>query len=240
MQKKTLNNLTLIDRLPNSPQWNYTIGAGYRHLVENGNWLFTLSRNMLDNQAIKYYRNIETPDNLLYNYQSREAENKLRIDRNFSWNDYQFSAGTNINFAKYTNDSTVKQVNQNSVDFDVINSELNLVQYGLYLQTAKKFFENKVQVSLGARLDASNYSDLTNNPLEQFSPRFSLNYKFAENWAFNFNTGIFYQLPAYTSLGLKLNDALVNENTLKYIRNAHLVGGLEFNGKDNLRITVEG
>ena len=27
---------------------------------------------------------------------------------------------------------------------------------------------------------------------------------------------------------------------LKYIRNAHLVGGLEFNGKDNLRITVEG
>lgn len=238
--KKTLNNLTLIDRLPNSPQWNYTIGAGYRHLVENGNWLFTLSRNMLDNQAIKYYRNIETPDNLLYNYQSREAENKLRIDRNFSWNDYQFSAGTNINFAKYTNDSTVKQVNQNSVDFDIINSELNLVQYGLYLQTAKKFFENKVQVSLGARLDASNYSDLTNNPLEQFSPRFSLNYKFAENWAFNFNTGIFYQLPAYTSLGLKLNDALVNENTLKYIRNAHLVGGLEFNEKDNLRITVEG
>ena len=70
--EKTLNNLTLIDRLPNSPQWNYTIGAGYRHLVENGNWLFTLSRNMLDNQAIKYYRNIETPDNLLYNYQSRE------------------------------------------------------------------------------------------------------------------------------------------------------------------------
>ncbi|MFN3272921.1 MAG: hypothetical protein ACK40Y_10335 [Cloacibacterium caeni] len=53
----------MIDRLPNSPQWNYTIGAGYRHLVDNGNWLFTLSRNMLDNQAIKYYRNIETPDN---------------------------------------------------------------------------------------------------------------------------------------------------------------------------------
>ncbi|HPZ26036.1 MAG TPA: TonB-dependent receptor plug domain-containing protein, partial [Kaistella sp.] len=81
--KKTLSNLTLIDRLPNSPQWSYTIGAGYRHLVENGNWLFTWSRNMLDNQAIKYYRNIETPQNLLYDYQSREAENKVRIDRNF-------------------------------------------------------------------------------------------------------------------------------------------------------------
>jgi hypothetical protein len=42
--KKTLSNLTLLDRLPNSPQWNYTVGAGYRHLVENGNWLFYLEQ----------------------------------------------------------------------------------------------------------------------------------------------------------------------------------------------------
>ena len=238
--KKTLSNLTLIDRLPNSPQWNYTVGAGYRHLVENGNWLFTWSRNMLDNQAIKYYRNIETPQNLLYDYQSREAENKVRIDRNFKLNDYQFSAGTNVNFAKYSNNSTIKQVNQNTIDFDQISSELNLVQYGLYLQTAKKFLEDKMQISVGARVDGSNYSDLTNNPFNQFSPRFSLNYKFAENWAANFNTGIYYQLPAYTSLGFQLNNNLVNKNSLKYIQNTHFVGGLEFNGKDNLRFTLEG
>lgn len=238
--KKTLSNLTLIDRLPNSPQWNYTVGAGYRHLVENGNWLFTWSRNMLDNQAIKYYRNIETPQNLLYDYQSREAENKVRIDRNFKLNDYQFSAGTNVNFAKYSNNSTIKQVNQNTIDFDQISSELNLVQYGLYVQTAKKFLEDKMQLSVGARIDGSNYSDLTNNPFEQFSPRFSLNYKFAENWAANFNTGIYYQLPAYTSLGFQLSNNLVNKNSLKYIQNTHFVGGLEFNGKDNLRFTLEG
>ncbi len=238
--KKTLSNLTLIDRLPNSPQWNYTVGAGYRHLVENGNWLFTWSRNMLDNQAIKYYRNIETPQNLLYDYQSREAENKLRIDRNFKVNDYQFSTGTNANFAKYSNNSTIKQVTQNTIDFDQISSELNLVQYGLYLQTAKKFLEDKMQLSVGARIDGSNYSDLTNNPFNQFSPRFSLNYKFAENWAANFNTGIYYQLPAYTSLGFQLNNNLVNKNSLKYIQNTHFVGGLEFNGKDNLRFTLEG
>lgn len=238
--KKTLSNLTLIDRLPNSPQWNYTVGAGYRHLVENGNWLFTWSRNMIDNQAIKYYRNIETPQNLLYDYQSREAENKVRIDRNFKLNDYQFSAGTNVNFAKYSNNSTIKQVNQNTIDFDQISSELNLVQYGLYLQTAKKFLEDKMQISVGARVDGSNYSDLTNNPFNQFSPRFSLNYKFAENWAANFNTGIYYQLPAYTSLGFQLNNNLVNKNSLKYIQNTHFVGGLEFNGKDNLRFSLEG
>ena len=77
MQKKRLPILLLIDQLPNSPQWNYTFGAGYRHLAENGNWLFTISRNTLDNRATKYYRNIETPENLLYDYQSQETENKI-------------------------------------------------------------------------------------------------------------------------------------------------------------------
>ncbi len=237
--KKTLYNLSLIERLPNSPQWNYTFGAGYRHLVENGNWLFTVSRNMLDNQSTKYYKNIETPANLLYDYQSREAENKLRIDRNFKISDYQFSSGANINFAKYTNNSTIKQVNQNSVDYDVINSELNLVQYGFYVQSSGKFVEDALQVSLGARIDGSNYSDKTNNPLEQFSPRLSLSLRLSNQWKLNANSGIYYQLPAYTSLGFRLNDELVNKNALKYIRNSQLVGGLEFNGKDNLRFTAE-
>lgn len=238
--KKTLYNLTLIDRLPNSPQWNYTFGAGYRHLVENGNWLFTFSRNMLDNQATKYYRNIETPANLLYDYQSQEAENKFRIDRNFKLGGFQLSSGINFNFAKYTNNSTIKQVNQNSVDFDQISSDLNLVQYGFYVQSSKKLADNLLQISFGARFDGSNYSDKTSNPLEQFSPRFSLSYKVSENFTINANSGIYYQLPAYTSLGFKLNDVLVNKNTLKYIKNIHLVGGVEYNGKDNLRFTLEG
>ena len=238
--KKTLSNLTLIDRLPIAPQWNYTVGGGYRHIVDNGNWLFTLSRNMLDNQAIKYYRNIETPDNLLFDYNSQESENKIRIDRSFMWNDFQFGAGTNFNLAKYTNNSTIKAVNQSSINFDQINSELNLFQYGFYIQSSRKFFDNRLNISLGTRFDASTYSEKTNNPFEQFSPRFSLNYKFADRWAFNLNSGIYYQLPAYTSLGLQFNNVFVNKNALKYIRNTHFVGGLEFNGKDNLRITMEG
>lgn len=238
--KKTLYNLTLIDRLPNSPQWNYTFGAGYRHLVENGNWLFTMSRNMLDNQSIKYYQNIETPENLLYNYRSQESENKLRIDRNFKIQDYQFSAGTNVNFGKYTNNSILKKVNQTAVDSDQVVSDLSVIQYGFYLQSSKRFFENKLQVSAGARIDGSNYSGQTNNPLQQFSPRVSLSYLLDERWKLNLNSGIYYQLPAYTSLGYQLNDVLVNQNLLKYIRNSHFVGGVEYNGENNVRFTLEG
>ncbi|MBW8361270.1 MAG: TonB-dependent receptor [Kaistella sp.] len=238
--ESTLTNLTLIDRLPVSPQWNYTVGAGYRHLAENGNWLFTVSRNMLDNQALKYYRNVETPANLLYDYKSQESENKIRIDRSFSLSDYQFSAGTNANFAKYYNNSVSRNVTQNAVNFDEFLSELNLLQYGLYVQSSKKFLSNRLQLSAGFRLDASDYSENTANPLEQFSPRFSLSYKLTDRFALNFNSGIFYQLPVYTALGFMENGNFTNKNTLKYIQNSHLVGGVEYSGKNNLRLTMEG
>ena len=236
----TPSNLSLIERLPNSPQWNYTIGAGYRMLAKNGNWLFTLSRNTLDNKSTKYYKNIEQPENLLFDYHSQEIENKLRIDRNLSIKDYQISFGTNLNVSKYTNESLIRSVSQDQVNFDNLNVNLDLIQYGLYIQATKKFFNNQLNLSAGTRIDASNYSEKTNNPLEQFSPRFSLNYRFAPKFAFNFNTGIYYQLPAYTSLGFMENGNFSNENTLKYIKNSHLVAGFEYNGEHNLRITLEG
>ena len=110
---------------------------------------------MLDNQATKYYRNIETPGNLLYDYNSQEGENKIRIDRNFMLGDFVFSAGTNFNYAKYTNNSTIKSVNQSGLSFDLINSDLKVFQYGFYVQTAHKFFDNKVQLSLGCLLYTS-------------------------------------------------------------------------------------
>lgn len=236
---ESLYNLTLIERLPVSPQWNYTVGTGYRHLAENGHWLFTWSRNMLDNKATKYYRNIEVPDNLLMNYHSQESENKIRIDRNFRLGDFQFSTGGNVNFANYFNNSYLKMITQNGTVLDSYKSEFNLVQYGLYLQSSTKLAEDKLEVSGGIRLDGSDYSEKTSNPLEQFSPRISLKYKIDNQFALNFNSGIYFMLPSYTALGFIENGILANKNTLKYIQNSQLVGGIEFNGKNNLRITAE-
>lgn len=209
---ESLYNQTLIERLPVSPQWNYTVGAGYRHLAENGNWLFTWSRNLLDNKSTKYYRNIELPENLLMDYHSKESENKVRVDRNFRVSDYQFSSGANINFANYTNDSYLKMITQSGAVLDNYTSDLNLIQYGFYVQTAKKFLNNNLELSAGFRIDGSDYSDQTNNPLEQFSPRVSLRYKFAPRFAFNFNSGIYYMLPSYTALGFVENGDFVNKD----------------------------
>ena len=235
----TLANQTILDRLPIAPQWNYTVGAGYRHLVDNGNWLFTISRNMLDNKATKYFRNIETPENLLSDYQSQEMENKFRIDREFRIGEVKMSAGGNFNHSKYNNRSFLKSVSQNAFQLDNYASDISLNQYGFYAQASQKFFNGKVNLSGGFRVDGSSYSDLTNNPLEQFSPRIALQYRFTDNWAFNFNTGIYYQLPAYTALGFEIENVLVNKPFLKYIQNSQAVAGFEYNGKDNLRITAE-
>ena len=238
--EKTASNLAILDRVPVAPQWNYTFGAGYRHIVDNGNWLFTLSRNMLDNKSKKYYKNIESPENLLLDYRSQEIEHKLRVDRNWTSGDYKWSAGGNAGFSKYTNDSFSKIVTQSSVANDVYQSDINIFQYGVYVQVANKFLDNRLSASLGARVDASSYSDLTNNPLDQFSPRLSLQYKIDQKWAINFNSGIYYQLPPFTALGYNENNILVNKEALKYIRNYQFVLGTEFNGADNLRLTLEG
>jgi hypothetical protein len=80
-----------------------------------------------------------------------------------------------------------------------------------------------------------------NNLFEQLSPRFSASYSLTPQWSLNFNTGRYYQLPPYTTLGFKQNDVLVNkENNLKYISADHLIGGLEFRPRQTVLFTLEG
>lgn len=79
------------------------------------------------------------------------------------------------------------------------------------------------------------------NPLEQFSPRFSASFAITPQLSANFNTGIFYQLPPYTVMGYRDTESgdLANRN-VTYIRNRHVVGGFSYDLPNNARISVEG
>jgi outer membrane receptor for ferrienterochelin and colicin len=80
------------------------------------------------------------------------------------------------------------------------------------------------------------------NPLDQFSPRLSASYSLTEKWSINMNTGRYFQLPAYTSLGYK-NSAgeLVNmSNNLKYIQSDHFIAGVQYQRNENFITSVEG
>ena len=232
----------LLDQLPVSPQWNYTNGITYKRYGENGFWLFVLSRNMLNNEAEKYFQNDESSeDNLILRYKSQEIENKLRIEHTLRMGDYKFNYGAAYEYVKYNN-RTFNRI-FTSAGPQTINyfSEFDMNKYGFFVQASRKMADERLILSLGARLDANDYSDEMNNPLSQLSPRFSLAYALSERFSLNFNTGIYYQLPPYTILGYQEDGIFVNQqNGIKYVRNNHLVAGLEFNTAANSRITVEG
>jgi hypothetical protein len=80
------------------------------------------------------------------------------------------------------------------------------------------------------------------NPLDQFSPRLSASYSLTDKWSLNMNTGRYYQLPAYTTLGYKnLAGNFINkDNSLKYITADHIIAGAQFQPKDNFVTSVEG
>ncbi|MEL7120315.1 MAG: TonB-dependent receptor [Bacteroidota bacterium] len=231
----------LLDNLPVTPQWNYTTGLVYKRYEDNGYWTFVLSRSMLNNEATKYFQNDESdPDNLILDYKSQEIENKLRIENTFRANDYKFNFGVGLELVAYNN-RTFNRIFTNSgaqtIDYF---SEFNTEKYYFFGQVSRKYLDERLSLSFGFRADGVSYSDEMNNPIDQFSPRFSLGYAISPSLSFNFNTGIYYQLPPYTILGYQEDGVFVNrENGIKFIRNTQVVAGLELNTADRSKLTLE-
>jgi len=234
----------ILNAIPVSDQWNYTIGAKFEHFRDNGYYTFVVSRNMLNNTSIKYSNNDSSdPDNLLTDYLSQEIENKIRVeDYILTDGKYTINYGINYEFARYYVDEFSKIVTQSGNVVRDYESDISLHKYGLFGQVSKDYFGDKLSLSFGFRMDANGFSEEMNNPFDQFSPRFSASYQILPRVSFNFNTGIYYQLPPYTVLGFR-NDKgdLVNkENGVRYISNRHVVAGVEYEFDTNSRISVEG
>lgn len=232
----------LLDNLPEQFQWNYTNGLVYKRYRDNGFMTFVISRSMLNNESTKYLNNDDTnPDNLVQNYVSQEIENKLRIENTFRINDYKINYGINYEFAKYNNQTfqKISLPNGNLFTLD-INSAFSMNKYGFFGQVSKKYLEEKLILSLGVRADGNDFNAEMSNPLKQFSPRFSAAYAVNQSFILNFNTGIYYQLPAYTVLGYQQDEVLVNQDRTDYIQATHVVAGIEYNSKSNSKFTLEG
>ena len=235
-------NEYILGNLPISTQWNYTIGAKWTRYIGNGFQNFILSRNMLNNNSIKYQDNIESEANRILDYNSREMENKFRYEHSFKKYGFKFKYGAGFETGRYTN-STFNRLAINgivqTIDF---KSELDIFKYALFFQTSRSFIKNRLTLSLGLRSDANNYSEDMNNILEQFSPRFSASFALSDRWRINANVGRYFQLPAYTVLGYRDETGnLVNKNNqVKYIQSDHLIAGLEFRPSDYSKITLEG
>ncbi len=227
--------------LPDYQQWNYMNGIVYKRYQDNGYWTFVASRNMLNNVSKKYVNNDDsTEDNLVLDYLSREAENKLRAEHTFKKGKYRVMYGAGYEYVRYTNTTFNKiftAVGPQTINF---STDINFHKYYAFGNLSRKFIEDKLTFSLGARVDGNSYSSEMNNPLRQFSPRFSVNYLVNERLGVNFNAGRYYQLPPYTILGYQEGGKFVNkDNGARFIQNDQAVAGIEYNTRSSSRFTVE-
>ncbi|WP_319500317.1 TonB-dependent receptor [uncultured Draconibacterium sp.] len=231
----------ILSEIPVNKQWSYTVGAVYKHYRDNSYQTFVVSRSHLDNNAYKYLDNDESSEeNKILDYDSQEAENKFRFENTSRMDGFKLNFGANLDFVSYKNSSQFRRFYEDQPVEVSYNTNLNLVKYGLFAQLSKSVFSERLALSLGVRADANNYSSSMKNLLDQFSPRFSASYTLTDQWSLNFNTGRYYQLPAYTTLGYKENDVLVNKaNNLKYIAVDHFIGGLEYRPKPTVQLSAE-
>ncbi len=239
-----LANRYILDFLTINTQWNYSTGVKWDHFGDNGLWTIVASRNMLNNRAFKHESNDESLP-LTFDYISQEIENKFRIERRqYLPKGWKMTWGVNYEYAKYNNRSTFEQFffetgQVGLVDFE---SAFNMHKYGGFVQSSYTTLRERLVLSAGVRVDGNDYSEVMSNPLDQFSPRFSASYSITSRLSANFNTGIYYQLPAYTVLGFERDGELINRsNGVSYISNRQVVAGFAYDiGERNTSVSVEG
>lgn len=237
---KTEKQRYILGYLPSYEQWNYTVGAVYKHFRENGFNALVLSRNQLNNAYYKYRQNVEVDSMKILDYDSNEEETKLRYEYNLRTSSgYKINAGLNFEYARYLNNTQRKLPGGSTLIYD---TSLDILKYGLFGQVSRDFLSDKATISLGFRADGNDYNSAMRNPFSQFSPRFSVSYAFSPKWILVANTGRYYQLPPYTLLGFENSDGvLINkQNKVKYISSDHIVAGIEYYPNPLSKLSVEG
>ena len=245
----TPEKLYALNSNPSIQQWNYTIGVGIKHFVNNGYWNLTISRNAFQNDIEKYENNLGP----IYgartlNYSSDEIENKVRWEMNKNQNGWKYSYGLLYEYVHYYNytDQIVKlavkdnagNIVQPAISFQY-NSQLNIGKFGAFIQAGKRFFNNQLGINGGIRTDMNTFTANGSNPAKTLSPRISFSYVLAEKWRLNASIGSYFKLAPYTILGFRDNNFnLLNKNA-DYLNSTHYIIGLEFLKTEATRFTFE-
>lgn len=239
----TEENAYTLSTIPYQTQWNYTLGAVYKHYFDESYMNVVVSTNHLYNYLYKYLENQNDVDSAkILDYQSNENEIKTRVEHVMRKGSFKFITGGGLEHAAYDNETYQKvYFDGQSQDF-YYNTDISFVKYSIFEQATYFSPDNFLTASLGIRLDGNTYSKEMRNPLKQFSPRGSISLNVLPKFKVNASSGIFYQLPAYTTLGFKdNNDNLVNkDNGIKPISSTHYAVGIEWLPINHALFSVEG
>ncbi len=246
----TSEKLYVLNSNPFINQWNYTAGLTLRRLVKDGFVNVALSRNTFNNSIQQYENNeFRLLSEQTLDYQSRETENKFRVDVNKYRNGWKSAYGISAQMAEYKNETfniIRRQLEDDSGNIiqpgqraDFISPLKNFWRFGAFAQLSRSFFDSRLGVSAGIRSDMNTFTSQGNDPVRTLSPRVSFSYLFAERWTANASVGRYFKIPPYTILGFATNNGeLINKNA-DYLQSDHYVTGVEFLASKALRFTAE-
>ncbi|WP_186758080.1 TonB-dependent receptor [Echinicola salinicaeni] len=226
-----------LDQLPVIKQWSSTHGVVWKRRFKNGSGFMTtaLSNNILNNN-FRQFEDVVNEEGEYLSNDSKEQETKLRYNLTKFIGDWTLSTGAVLQRADYKN-SSADLVN----DF-VYESQLDFLRYGIFAQLTRNFFQERLSLSGGFRMDGNDFMVDGNKFLKTLSPRLSFGYTLdeARKWSFNGSIGRYYKIPPYTVLGFQNQEKeFVNRNT-KYIQSDHYVAGFEYLINPSTRFTLEG
>lgn len=247
----TPEKLYVLNSNPIIGQWTYTAGINLKRLIKNGFINIALSRNSFDNDIKQFEDNkLQLPAQQTLSYQSRETENKFRIDVNKIINGWKLAYGAVAQVAEFDNNTfnvirkelrdDIGNIIQPGVTVNFSSPLKSFLRYGLFAQAGKRFFDNRLGVSGGFRTDMNTFTTHGNNGLQTLSPRMSFSYVLTDKWTANASVGRYYKIPPYTILGFADNNNVLVNKSSKYQRSDHYAAGIEFLPNDGLRFTAEG
>ncbi|AXG68871.1 TonB-dependent receptor SusC [Kordia sp. SMS9] len=223
-----------LEQAPFINQRTNALGVTWKKRFKDGSGYMqtTLSNNTLVNEFTRY----DDPENetgVFFNNDSRESETKLRYQLTKFYDDWKFTTGFNAQYSDYENNTI------NLTDNIAFNTEIDFMKYGFFANVTKSFFNDKLDVSFGFRMDDDSFTS-EDNLLSTFSPRLSASYEFAENWRLNGSVGRYFKLPPYTILGFRDSQGmLINQNS-EYTVSDHYVIGLQHYFSPSSSISLEG
>ena len=250
-KKSTPEKLYVINSNANINQWNYTTGVSLKRLLKNGYLNLALSRTAFDNDIVRFEDN-QNPESSVQtlDLNSRETENKLRLDINKNLGKWKLAYGASVQSAAYLNKTfaVLRKEIRNEDNMIVqpgvtANFESPLdpfIRIGAFIQAGKRFASDRLGISAGLRTDMNTFTTGAMDPFKTLSPRISLSYTLTDLWTLNASAGKYYKLAPFTILGFADNqNRLVNKDA-DYLSSTHYATGLEFIPGEDLRFTLEG
>jgi outer membrane receptor for ferrienterochelin and colicin len=230
----------ILSYLPRIRQKTLTVGTVYKHYAAHSIQTVSLGYNYLRNDNLKYHDNDESSEaNKTLDMKSSEQKISLKADNRSNGERWTLAEGAEVYYSHYYN-STFQRLYSDSAYTSNYLSRLGILGWGAYASARYKSSDERLTVMAGLRFDGCNFSSRMSQMWRQFSPRFSVSYRFTPSLSLNAGAGMFHQLPANTSLGFKSSAGTLLNKQLSYIRVRSGSIGMEYNKNERLVLTVEG